>query len=90
MVRLPLVIVSGSVPFLFVLCQQIVPVIEIGQEVADDMWPVQFEKRALVDVLHSFEILVFLPSLFDGGTANLGGRILAKDVASIEGWVRRA
>ena len=43
LVGLPLLVVSRVMPFLLISCEQIVPVVKIGQEVAYDMWTFFFE-----------------------------------------------
>ena len=71
-------------PFLLITCEQIVPIIEIREEIPNNVRTVQFKKRALIYVLHSFEILIFFPCLFDGCTSGLRGRILTQNVAGVE------
>ena len=38
----------------------------------------------MIDVLHSFEVLIFIPFLFNGGATDLGRRILIENVASVQ------
>ena len=84
LVGLPLVVVSRVMPFLLITCEQIVPIIEIRVEIVDNVRTLQFKKRALIYMLHSFEILIFFPCLLDGSTSGLGGRILTQNVAGVE------
>ena len=48
LVGLPLVVVSRVMLFLLITCEQIVPIIEIGEEIPDNVRTVQFEKRTLI------------------------------------------